>query len=343
MSQNIQIRRGTKEQLINYGSMELAELGFCTDTGEVYVGTGSDNVLVGNTLKGTLDSRPGASTNGRFYYVTTGQNAGYLYFDDGTTWHRINAQSLSDLSGNLDNVADGTAYKRVAAEDVTDGHVNKLSDGASTVTAAGIKGHMDDVAIHRQINDIGSSTIDLWSAQKIKSEIFNAIRGMDWQDSVKSKEMSSPPESPALHDRYLVPSGATGAWADKAGQIADWNGSGWDFYTPATGWSVYVEDVNKNFTYNISGVWVPTGGANQTIEAGSGLIGGGSYDNVILDVGAGNGIEVTADAVAVKAYKGIIADADGVSANIDNFSIKFDSANGNRLAVANIDGGTFVR
>lgn len=169
MPQTIRIKRGTKAQLDAYGSLQQGEMGFCTDTKEVYIGDGSTNTFVGRAMSGTLANRPNASAAGRFYFAT---DDGYLYLDLGTTWVR-------------------------------------------------------------------------------------------------------------------------------------------------------------------------TGGALQMITAGNGLTGGGQADTVTLHVGAGNGINVLADTVEVKAYRGITVDTNGVAVNIDGSSIVYDSANGNRLMVAVIDGGTF--
>lgn len=49
----LQLRRGTKANLPTLAS---GELGFCTDTKEIYVGDGSENTLVGGaiTITGTL-------------------------------------------------------------------------------------------------------------------------------------------------------------------------------------------------------------------------------------------------------------------------------------------------
>lgn len=60
-----------------------------------------------------------------------------------------------------------------------------------------------------------------------------------------------------------------------------------------------------------------------------------------LNIGAGNGITVTADAIAVTAGKGITVDAAGIAVSVDGSSIVYDAANGNKLTVASIDGGTF--
>lgn len=55
--------------------------------------------------------------------------------------------------------------------------------------------------------------------------------------------------------RYIVPSGATGAWASHVGEIAEWNGSSWVYHQPDEGMEVFVEDETAFYTY-LSGSWV---------------------------------------------------------------------------------------
>ncbi|CAM4015118.1 DUF2793 domain-containing protein [Geobacillus stearothermophilus] len=337
MPQTIRIKRGTKAQLDAYGPLQQGEMGFCTDTKEVYIGDGTTNTFVGRAMSGPLANRPNASAAGRFYFAT---DDGYLYLDLGTAWQRISVKNLTDLNGTVDDIADGTNYAKVKKTDVTNGSVNKVSDGTKTATAAQIRDHIDNAAIHRQINDAGTGPTDLWSAQKIRNEIELAKRNIEPQASVKNRITTTPPTTPAVGDRYIIPSGATGAWSGQTGKIAEWNGSAWDLYTPQTGWTCYVDDEQKIYSWNGT-AWVRTGGALQTITAGNGLTGGGQADTVTLHVGAGNGINVLADTVEVKAYRGITVDANGVAVNIDGSSIVYDSVNGNRLMVAVIDGGTF--
>ena len=43
MADTIKIRRGLK---VNLPTLEEGELGFCTDTGELYIGTSEGNVLL---------------------------------------------------------------------------------------------------------------------------------------------------------------------------------------------------------------------------------------------------------------------------------------------------------
>lgn len=50
------------------------------------------------------------------------------------------------------------------------------------------------------------------------------------------------------------------------------------------------------------------------VTAGNGLTDGGTSGTVTLNVGAGNGISVTADAVSAKAGNGITVDTSGINA-----------------------------
>lgn len=60
--------------------------------------------------------------------------------------------------------------------------------------------------------------------------------------SVKSRNRTEAPKTPASGDRYLVAAAAAGAWAGKGGAIASFIDGGWLFVTPAIGWLAYVED-----------------------------------------------------------------------------------------------------
>ena len=337
MSQTILIKRGLKA---NLPTLAAGELGFCTDTKEVYIGDGSTNVFIGRVMMGIYASRPNAGYAGRFYYVNSGANLGYLYLDDGTAWQKINALTLSDLTGTIDNVADGTTYGKVKISELASGQVKQISDGTNTVTASDAKTHINNAAIHRQINDAGTGSTDLWSAQQINNKIELAKHNIEPQASVKNRTTTTPPSSPTAGDRYIIPSGATGDWSSHVNSIVEYDGATWQYYTPAVGWTCYVDDEQKMYAWNGT-AWVRTGGALQTITAGSGLTGGGQADTVTLNIGAGLGITVNTDDIAVKGYKGITVDANGVAANIDGASIVYDSANGNRLMVAAVDGGTF--
>jgi len=70
--------------------------------------------------------------------------------------------------------------------------------------------------------------------------------------SVKDRDLTAPPGSPAAGDSYIVAASATGAWAGKDGQVAQWNGSAWVFGVPRLGWLCYVEDEQKLSVFKTS-------------------------------------------------------------------------------------------
>jgi len=91
-----------------------------------------------------------------------------------------------------------------------------------------------------------------------KGYVDTAINGLDWQDSVISKSISTPPGSPTTGDRYIVGASATGAWAGQDNNITEYNGTSWDFYTVNEGFATWVEDEDVNYTWNLT-AWVKFG------------------------------------------------------------------------------------
>lgn len=80
------------------------------------------------------------------------------------------------------------------------------------------------------------------------------------QLSVASHTLSTPPASPAEGARYIVASGATGAWAGQDHAIAIHEGSGWVFLAPRTGWRAWVEEERQERVWDGS-LWQPNAGA----------------------------------------------------------------------------------
>ena len=71
--------------------------------------------------------------------------------------------------------------------------------------------------------------------------------------SVLSMTTAAPPGSPTNGAGYIIPSGASGEWAGKAGQVAVWGGSAWAYAVPRDGWTIHVVDAGLA-TYE-DGVW----------------------------------------------------------------------------------------
>lgn len=79
--------------------------------------------------------------------------------------------------------------------------------------------------------------------------VESLVQGLDWQQSVLG-ELDTPPGTPATGDRYLVIATATGDWLAHEDDIAEWNGTSWDFTTPNAGFAVWIEDTTIQKVWN---------------------------------------------------------------------------------------------
>ena len=77
---------------------------------------------------------------------------------------------------------------------------------------------------------------------------------------VIDRDLATPPVSPASGDAYIVAASPTGAWSDKAGQVAYFDQI-WRFIAPREGLTLWVNDENIHVVYN--------GSAWQTISGSS--------------------------------------------------------------------------
>lgn len=110
---------------------------------------------------------------------------------------------------------------------------------------------------------VGATGADLISATAIINGSATTIQGvfseletkinelssitMEWQRSVIDKDITTPPLSPLVGDRYLIGlipgSGiATGAWDGNDGDLTEWDGSQWQFTQPEVGMFVTADD-----------------------------------------------------------------------------------------------------
>jgi hypothetical protein len=83
---------------------------------------------------------------------------------------------------------------------------------------------------------------------------------VEWieQVAVISSTTVAEPGAPSTGDRYILPTGATGAvWAGDDGKIGEWNGASWDFTVPLDRYQVYVTDTDVTVVYHASdSAWV---------------------------------------------------------------------------------------
>ncbi len=59
---------------------------------------------------------------------------------------------------------------------------------------------------------------------------------------VKSMTVTAPPANPTAWDTYIIPAGATGAWAGNTQKLAEWNGVAWNIVTPPDGHGIGLPD-----------------------------------------------------------------------------------------------------
>lgn len=75
--------------------------------------------------------------------------------------------------------------------------------------------------------------------------------------SVKDRDLATPPASPAAGDTYIVPAGATDAWAGLEGRVVVWvpgtPAGAWADAKPRLGWVAYVEDEEVLTAYKAAG------------------------------------------------------------------------------------------
>lgn len=65
---------------------------------------------------------------------------------------------------------------------------------------------------------------------------------LEAQPAVLSRSLATPLLTTTLGDRYIIPVGAVGAWANRTNQVAEWTTTGWTFLVPSVGMSAWVAD-----------------------------------------------------------------------------------------------------
>lgn len=89
-----------------------------------------------------------------------------------------------------------------------------------------------------------------------------ALENFEWQKPVADKDLSAPPTGPAKGVRYIIASGASGAWAGHADHIALYTGSVWEFVVATAGMQVWVTDENVPYLFKTS--WIPIFGDGKS-------------------------------------------------------------------------------
>jgi hypothetical protein len=97
------------------------------------------------------------------------------------------------------------------------------------------------------------------------------------QLAVIDRFVADTPGSASEGDRYIVPAGATGAWASKENQIALMRDGDWLLVQPRAGWRCWVEADQAELVFDGS-AWIDAATASLSLQNLAGVGIGGSYD-----------------------------------------------------------------
>lgn len=112
--------------------------------------------------------------------------------------------------------------------------------------------------------------------------------GVLMQLGVISRAITAQPGSPANGDRYIIPTGATGAqWTGQAGKIGVFLDSAWRFFTANNGWIAYVAAEGIYCQFTASGWAVLTPGPSVKASSSEGATIGLNYVSYVTIANAG--------------------------------------------------------
>jgi Protein of unknown function (DUF2793) len=159
--------------------------------------------------------------------------------------------------------------------------------------------------------------------------------------SVLDRDLAAPPVSPADGDRYLVASGATGAWSGLDGKIAARQDGAWRFCAPREGWRLWIADDDILLVFN-GASWIGAAtqnaaliGVNTTADATNRLA---VSSPAVLFNHAGGGVQVKlnksgdSDTASFLLQKGFSGRAEIGLIGSNDFALK-TSSDGSAFAV----------
>nr|WP_278434128.1 DUF2793 domain-containing protein [Brucella anthropi] len=141
---------------------------------------------------------------------------------------RVNGTDWVDIGGGRRGFRSQNAAAGIPGTEVTDKILNDVQEEICAVIENA--GYELDPLNQQQ----------LWEAlQSISAPGFSNRTA--WLP-VLSLTTTAPPSGAALGDAYVIPAGATGAWASKQQRLAEWTGSSWRIVTTKDGHGVSLPD-----------------------------------------------------------------------------------------------------
>ena len=195
----------------NLPTLYSGEFGWCTDTYELYIGDGTNNHELIVADKFTANSILKADTAGSPTALSVGE---------GRLVGRKSGGSIAALAGaDVWSILSGTAG---AAVDMN----------AQRITNLGTPTADSDAATKTYVDDLVS-------------------KGLTFHEAVKDKDTLDPSGlTPSTGDRYWIGGTGEGDWEGHDYEIAQWNGSAWEFEEVTDGDAAFVTDENKYYYYD---------------------------------------------------------------------------------------------
>ncbi|RLG75405.1 MAG: hypothetical protein DRO12_05530 [Thermoprotei archaeon] len=192
--------------------LDLGEFGFKYDTYELYIGTG-----VGNTPVRVSTWKEYSSDHTVLVANTAEQPVAITI---GTN------QVLGRLTGDIIALSGSDLWSILNGQATTD-----ISMNGNRITSLGTPISDADAVTKKYVDDLVAA-------------------GLTFHEAVLDKDLTSPPTTPSVGDRYWIAPGATDDWSGHDYEIAEWNGSQWIFYPVTDGDCAYVTDENIFYFYD---------------------------------------------------------------------------------------------
>ena len=108
-----------------------------------------------------------------------------------------------------------------------------------------------------------------------------------------SRSLPAPPAAPAPGDAYIVAADPTGAWAERSGTLAHFDGFGWVFTAPVRGCLAWIADESCFSVHDLT--WSTSGLPVDALQiSGRRVLGEPPISIAVLTAGATIDVEVRA-------------------------------------------------
>ena len=176
-----------------------------------------------------------------------------VFIGDGSANHEV--VTADKWSSAYSVLTADTAKTPTALALGTNSVLGRLSGNVAGLTGANLWSILTgaagvDVSMNgHKITSVGSPTASADAATK--SYVDNIVsHGLTFHEAVLDKDTLSPPSSPSTGDRYWIGGTGSGDWSGHDYEIAQYNGSGWDYEAVTDGDTAFVTDENKFYYYD---------------------------------------------------------------------------------------------